>query len=311
MEATLAWGLEFVRAVQSTANPFLTRIMLAVTATGSIYCLGALVALLLWCVDYRFGVQVSLLTVSSGFLNSWLKLVFAQPRPYDIDPSVGMIRDVPYGMPSGHAQGTALFWGLVATRVAKPVGIALAVVPTLLVGFSRVYLGVHFPTDVLAGWIIGMAIAAAWIAFGGRVACFIEEQNVRVKVLGAAAVGLVMNFLNRSETGLAGLFVGMALGASFLPGLGGFRAAGGFRHKAARYGVGLAGLAILYFGLKAILPGEGDANYALFRFLRYGLVGVWATLGAPLLFVKLRIAEGSASEARDPDEVVCERDGAE
>ncbi len=58
-----------------------------------------------------------------------------------------------------------------------------------------------------------------------------------------------------------------------------------------RYAAGMIALVGLYFGLSAIFPREGAAYYAPFRFLRYGLLGLWAGLGAPWMFIGLRLAE--------------------
>ncbi|MCX7025167.1 MAG: phosphatase PAP2 family protein [Spirochaetes bacterium] len=291
MEDVLSWGLAVVRVAQSFASPALTLAMKVVSAGGTIYLYGILLPFAAWCVDYRFGVQLALLSVFSGLLNAWLKVLFAQPRPYQLDASLGLAKEPSYGLPSGHSQSSAVFWGVAASRLPRLVGVSLAIGIPLIVGFSRIYLGVHFPTDVFAGWAIGGMIAVAWLVFGSDITRFVSVQNVRLKILAAAVAAFFMNMLNREETGLAGLFLGVAGGAAFLPELGGYRAAGTLPAKAARYGIGMAGAGLIYFGLKAILPGEGDQSYALFRFARYGLLGAWISLGAPLAFIRLGLAE--------------------
>ena len=69
-----------------------------------------------------------------------------------------------------------------------------------------------------------------------------------------------------------------------------FDAAGTVCQRAVRFLVGIVGLLILYLGLKAIFPGEGEPLYLALRFVRYCLVGLWAGLGAPWLFRKLGLA---------------------
>ncbi len=96
-----------------------------------------------------------------------LKSVFDRPRPSLVDPAVHPLVAVPHSgaMPSGHAAGAfaaAVAVGLVHRRLRLPM-LTLAV----LVAFSRIWLGVHYPTDVLAGAALGSAIAlAAWLLIG-------------------------------------------------------------------------------------------------------------------------------------------------
>lgn len=111
-------------------------------------------------------------------LSTVLKLVYQRPRP-DL---------VPHGMevftasfPSGHATMSAIAYLTLATLVArvdrnrgvKALVLALGVAMTLLVGISRIYLGVHWPSDVLAGWCIG----AAWAALCWFVALQLQRRG--------------------------------------------------------------------------------------------------------------------------------------
>jgi undecaprenyl-diphosphatase len=113
---------------------------------------------------------VILVTAASGeLLNFVLKNLFLRPRP-DIVPH---LRDVQSSsFPSGHAMESAIIYltlgamlmRLTESRLTKAYCMGLAIVLTLLVGMSRVYLGVHYPTDVVAGWMIGFFWAAlCWI----------------------------------------------------------------------------------------------------------------------------------------------------
>ncbi|WP_066333037.1 phosphatase PAP2 family protein [Azohydromonas lata] len=104
----------------------------------------------------------------SGMLLSWLlKGLFDRPRP-DLVPHGAYVLSPSF--PSGHALLSALVYLTLAALVARQLPhrrlrlhvVCVAVVLTLLVGISRVYLGVHWPSDVLAGWAIGAAWALAW-----------------------------------------------------------------------------------------------------------------------------------------------------
>lgn len=116
----------------------------------------------------RRAVWLVLLAPASGTLASAaLKAVFARPRP-DIVPHLETVTS--YSFPSGHSMLTAIVYltvgalvaGMLPGRRQKVYVLLAAVVITVLVGTSRVVLGVHYPTDVLAGWAAGLTWAILW-----------------------------------------------------------------------------------------------------------------------------------------------------
>lgn len=302
MEGILEWGVDVVRAIQTIASPGLTVAMKILTQLGSEYFYMIFLPILFWCVDARFGVRFGLVFLFSSFVNAWTKVLFAQPRPFHLDPSVGLSHETSYGLPSGHAQGTSTFWGLLAPRIRHPWGLVLAIALPLLVSFTRLYLGVHFPTDIFLGLALGWGFALASLLFGERVAKAVAGWNARLRIIVAAGLALGMNALNMQDTSLSGVFLGTAIGASFLFERLRFDAGSGtLAKKAARMVVGLAGVALIYFGVKLAAPKAGQDLYALFRFLRYGLVGAWVSFGAPWLFLRLGLA-GSLPKDTPPAE---------
>ncbi len=295
MDSMLAWGLDIVRLTQRAATPALTFLMKGFTALGSEWFYFAILPLVYWCVDRRRGARLGLVFFVSSFLNLWLKDLCAQPRPYELDPKLGMAHEASYGLPSGHAQGTTVFWGLVARDIARPWGVLLAVFLPLVVGVSRVYLGVHFPTDVFAGWALGLVILAADAVLGERAERGLARLDLRVKAGLVAAIAFAMNALDMRDTSVSGAFFGVGLGFVFAPRLAAFSAKGQLAQRLLRYILGLAVAACLYVGLKAVFPGAGSELYALFRFVRYGALGAWVSLGAPWVFLRLGLAEREAT----------------
>lgn len=123
-----------------------------------------ILVLLCWCWNYKLGIRLTVLVGFSSALNDLLKIIFRAPRPYMIDERVMKLGNSDsFGMPSGHAQTAAMFWGYAAAR-HKALALRIAALLTIFfIGASRVYLGVHSPTQVLAGWGIGFALLGAFM----------------------------------------------------------------------------------------------------------------------------------------------------
>lgn len=160
------WLLPFEESclltLKAQANPTLDRYMRAVTwlAQGEITI--PLLLAIGGVLVYR-DEAIAALVLAIGLSGSWLlngifKSFFRRERP---DLWASPERPMDYSYPSGHAMSAISFYGLLAADITHclsvPLGITvtLAAVLTLGVGFSRVYLGVHWPTDVLSGWIAG------------------------------------------------------------------------------------------------------------------------------------------------------------
>jgi membrane-associated phospholipid phosphatase len=291
MEEALNWGLGVVRGAQTIASPGLTLAMKGLSLLGTEWFFLLALPFIYWCLNRNRGVRISLLFLTSAFFNLWLKDIFAQPRPYQLDPKVGLAKESSYGLPSGHAQGSVVFWGSAAPLFRKPWGLVLAILFPLAVSFSRVYLGVHFPTDIFGGWILGLLFLVLDYFLGDRLERLLGQAHPRLKVAGAALIALAMNALDMRDTSLSGVFFGAAAGFAFVPTLAPFKNEGSALQKTLRFLVGLAGAALIYLGLKAVFPAQGADLYALFRFVRYAALGAWVALGAPWVFLKLRLAE--------------------
>jgi undecaprenyl-diphosphatase len=147
--------------------------MLDLTSIGGPWVLGlvvvAVVGFLLLQTRYHSALVVLITSISGEFVNQALKGVFQRPRP-SIVPHLRAVVETSF--PSGHAMESAIIYLTLGTmlmrlaerRLTKAFCLVMAIVVTLLVGVSRVYLGVHYPTDVIGGWIFGFVWASlCWL----------------------------------------------------------------------------------------------------------------------------------------------------
>jgi undecaprenyl-diphosphatase len=148
--------------------PWMVSGALDITALGSATVLGltvfAVAGFLLFQGLWRRALFVTVASFGGWFINGALKQLFQRPRP-DIVPHLREVMTMSF--PSGHALQSAVVYltlGALSMHIAKRrltrlYCMSMAILATTLVGASRVYLGVHYPTDVLAGWLIGLSWA--------------------------------------------------------------------------------------------------------------------------------------------------------
>ena len=156
-------------AVSHPAFVTAMRVLSTIGATWSwAVILTVVVGWLMWRHSPRLAVFVAVTAVTSSILNNVVKVAVARARPVSVDP---VAVATGFSFPSGHAQSAVVGCGLlvvvfapVAGLVARRIVVTVAVVMVLGIGFSRIALGVHYLTDVLAGYVLGLAWLAAMLA---------------------------------------------------------------------------------------------------------------------------------------------------
>ena len=324
MDVLIQNGINWIVAIQSLGG-WLELPMKFFTFLGYENFFFLALPFIYWSVDAGLGLRVALALAFSNNLKPIFKLLFAAPRPYWISVQVKpFLYEGSFGLPSGHAQDAVTLWGIMAAGVNKRWrwSWGLAIVLAFLIGFSRLYLGVHFVHDVIAGWIIGSLMLLAFLKFWDPVALWLKTKTLGQQVGLAFLISLVMvgigawsatrlhgyvfpvewtaNALRAGPlpdpaslqsviTGAASLF-GLAVGAAWIASRGGYSAEGSLEQRALRYAIGLVGIMILWSGLGAVFPRGETFLPLLLRYIRYTLVGLWVMGGAPWLFFHFKLA---------------------
>lgn len=324
MDALLEMGIPLILWFQSLGE-WLATPMAFFSFLGAEEFFLMILPALYWCISTELGLRVGVILLVNGSLNAAFKLFFHAPRPYWVSTEVqALASETSFGVPSGHAQVAAGVWGMLASQLKQRWAWPAALFIIFMIGISRLHLGVHFPLDVLVGWLIGglilwlvlrywdaAAAQAASRSLAGQVGLAFAASMALILV-GAVAYLLLQNWplpqawLDQAASAgvdelpepvtMSGVITSAATLFGFWAGLAWMNANGGFSiegtawQKLGRYFLGVVGVLVLWYGLGEIFPrGEEIVSYSL-RFLRYALIGAWVSAGAPYVFIKLRLA---------------------
>ena len=328
LHAVHQWGIEVIRTVQNFSSPFLNEIMKIFTDASTYGFVVFIVGLYLWCMDYKKGLHLAYAAAFTSGLNGGIKRILKIPRPFTHAPEIMLKSIGGFSTPSGHSSISAFIYPAVLfykpfreklskdAQLARPqkngtasgkLKIAAAIILPLLVGFSRVYLGVHYPTDVLLGWGLGAFIFLSMMFFLPAIEAKLstlnrteeDPQNIKFKKTAsirftlAAFFSFILIFISREKVTEAGAILGLAFGniRIFENSKYSFDASSGtWVQKLLRFIIGsaLSCIPILIFYLLKI--DSSYAQYRLYRFLEFFAVGLIASGLAPIIFCLLKIS---------------------
>ncbi len=278
-------GYRAVQWVQNFQNPIFDYLFIGISALGvkEFYLLA--IPLVYWCVDKRLGAGLYFILLFGVVLNTWVKVFVHTDRPDSSRVRVLFAESGGgYSFPSGHAQGAVAFWGLCMLWARKLWFSAACVVLLLVMGVSRLYLGLHFPWDVLGGALLGIASLVIFfilLSWYNRIKSAVP-WGVWLGGVVVFAAGMILLLPWNLSGFVGGGFLGFYTGALLEKRFVGFAVRGNAGVQTGKVLLGL-GVGIAIFLAAALLAARGISGHLP----GYTLLGIWTSLGAPWCFKKL------------------------
>lgn len=156
--------MSFLYFLEGIRNPVLNALFQFFTFFGEELFVIAAICLLYWCVDKILAYKVAFSYFAAGLMVQAMKITFRVPRPWVIDPNFKPVESAVgtatgYSYPSGHTQGSTSLFGTIALASKEKWIRIVCVIMFLMIGLSRMYLGVHTPKDVFTAMVLSLAIA--------------------------------------------------------------------------------------------------------------------------------------------------------
>lgn len=205
------WLMKFI---QSYMNELAIALCICITYLGESAVLFVLMAFIYLCYDKDIGRKLALSVCMSLVVNPLVKNVFVRRRPYFDNEDILCLKKVEeshdlydissqgYSFPSGHSMSATCFYGSLPLYFKKRLFLIIAISVPFIVGFSRVALGVHYPTDVLVGFLLGGLV----IAFSRYLDRKVTSKTLLYGVIcGVSLLGLLFCTTNDFYKGLGTL----------------------------------------------------------------------------------------------------------
>jgi membrane-associated phospholipid phosphatase len=180
--------LDFITNLANHRLPFLNFIFSRVHYLDTVYFFFAFILLMWFAFSYRWGIRMYYLLTISNLINVLMKGLVGWPRPSTDIPDLGMISLGPLGFPSGGAQTSLLLGALLIYYFRTPTAWILGIFYALLISFSRMYLGVHYPIDILGGWTLGIILFLLFIFTIEPLEAFFKRKGLFVSLILSVAI---------------------------------------------------------------------------------------------------------------------------
>lgn len=279
---------------QRFSGGFTDALNMAVTLLGdeTFFILVALVVF--WCVNKTFGYKLINVYLAGTILRTGLSVIVARPRPFQAgevrcigEPTAG------YSFPSGHSHSVANLSTQISLKTKKKWVIGVCTAVSLAVMMSRIYLGQHYLSDVLAGAALGVIFALGlsylYDKLGDK-----EERIAFVAVPLFTVVAIASALCSVTSTALydvCGAYAALTLGYYLEKKYISFSAEGKPWQQICKLLVGAAVVFGIKEGVKALFAAMSWTNPLLYNFLRYALLAFFASFVVPWLFVNFKLSK--------------------
>lgn len=272
--------IEIIKFIQSFSSDFLDIFFQAITMLGEQMITVAVFAFVYWLCDKELGTYLGYSILTSLNINGIIKALFKMERPIGKE-GIRSLREhtaTGYSFPSGHTQGASTLLFGIAVWVRKNAVTVVMIIISVLVGISRLYLGVHYPKDVVVGLILGFIISYV---------TYVLYKNTKHKMLLfliTALLFLPFLYFDRTPDLLASyaLFLGFIAGVAFERRFVKFSTKVNIIKKILRFAIG----ALLMIGIDYLFKNYLDST-ELIVFIKYFAIAFFGVGLYPYLFKKL------------------------
>lgn len=231
-----------------------------------------LIPLIYWCIHKEIGFLLLYLLVGSMYINNFLKDLIKIERP----PQASVEG---YSFPSGHTQAATAFWGMLITIVSKHWFTFISIILILLIGLNRLYVGAHWPIDLVGAIAIGIFL----IYLANRSLDWIGSMPEGILLLIIIGLPLALFLLSPGNANSAGMLLGAGFGY-YLEKIKNRMEISPYKmKKVLAFIIGFMGI-IAIQSIQEFLP-----DHVLIEFFVAIGLGLWVTYIAPMLFVSLSI----------------------
>ncbi|WXG44015.1 MAG: phosphatase PAP2 family protein [Promethearchaeati archaeon SRVP18_Atabeyarchaeia-1] len=280
---------ELISAVQSALGTTIAWLFIFFTLLGEDIFYIVLIAAIYWCFHKKGGIAVAYVMLFGFYINYFFKMLLNRDRPPDAYRIIGK-GDISHGFPSGHAQSATTFWTWALLKTKLKALLIISPFMIFMVSFSRIYLGVHYPGDVIGGTLIGLVYTLiAYLAYP-QIASFLGRHSTTTRqvivpvialVLFASSLVIFPDTTRDDPATVCGALFGFSVGLAFESKYIDFKTEKlDNKKRIMRLLTGGVVVGVLYVGLSPILP---SANVFM-KFVRYAIVTFGAAFIAPGVF---------------------------
>lgn len=298
---------------QSLRNPILNFIFLVFTVSTEAPLLILITAVIYWCINKKCGQKMLFAIVGNFVVNLGIKEFVKAPRPIGIKglESLRVSTAGGYSFPSAHTQTATTFWVSIMTIFKRNYIRLLGAVMVLGVGLSRLYLAVHWPIDVIAGWILGIFFTVVFV----KIFDYIDDNKKYIFLVALLIPFILIAIFLKSPEYFEkfGILVGFVFGYIVEDKFVKFTTENNnkkinFSNKnkksknmifsrICRFLIGIVTIWILYVAIKVLISilittlniSDSSMSIIFMNFIKYTVVVFYGVAGAPALFKILKL----------------------